>query len=120
METNQGEDGSQVGMDGPASEVKAQEGGEGCPQGQREPGIVCQGPRMERKPPAVMGEDLVAVMEIMYIQGGWSYIYILRIMEVHFLTAGEGQYKYRKKNKMNLGVLYLNESDQDELTVFNI
>lgn len=28
-------------------------------------------------------------------------------MGVHFLTGGEGQYKYRKKNKMSLGVLYL-------------
>lgn len=67
METNQVEEGCQVGMDRPASEIKAQEGGEGHPQGQREPGIVCQGLRTDRKPPVVMGEDLVAVMEIMYI-----------------------------------------------------
>lgn len=32
--------------------------------------MVCQSPSREREPSAVMGEDLAAAMESMYIQGG--------------------------------------------------
>lgn len=41
-------------------------------------------------------------------------------MGAEFLTAREGHYKERKKNKMNLVVLDLNERHQDELIVVNM